>query len=267
MQGLVVAVHPEITPNCSTRHATPSKKVRLRLPRDKRLLEDDDEVAVAHEDAAHGYRGHSEALVNLRATLHRAVANQHLALVNARAILQDAKQLFYAERSKQAYCALVRKHLQLAHDAAAPSWFERAWIDQKQLDGRSLLSRVRGEYLADQLVRPRERSFVRTSFWDALLRDVEREDADRHAEDVRLVTAELRKLGPNALTACEFAATRRALCRALAQLAGSVDPDMDLDRAMKLAAEAAHRELPAILRLLPRYEQLLTQARQRSQAS
>ena len=144
--------------------------------------------------------------------------------------------------------------------AAAPSWFERAWIDQKQLDGRSLLSRVRGEYLADQLVRPRERSFVRTSFWDALLRDVEREDADRHAEDVRLVTAELRKLGPNALTACEFAATRRALCRALAQLAGSVDPDMDLDRAMAQLPEGCrtafvlhdvegleHREIAEIL--------------------
>lgn len=232
----------------------------------QRLLEDDDEVAVAHEDAAHGYRGRTEALVNLRATLHQAVANERLALASARAILHDAKRLFYAERSKQAYHALIRKHLQLAHGAPSPGWFERDWIDQKELDCRSLLRRVRREYLADRWARSPGRGFVRTSFWDALLSDVAREDAQRHAEDVRLVVDQLRQLGPNALTACEFAATRRALCRALAQLAGAADPEQDLDRAMQLAAEAAHRELPAILRLLPRYDQLLAQARQRSQS-
>lgn len=63
------------------------------------VLEDDDEVAVVHAPAEHGWRPHSEAMVNLRDGLDRAVAVGVFAAPIAAALVAAAKARFYPERS------------------------------------------------------------------------------------------------------------------------------------------------------------------------
>jgi hypothetical protein len=68
----------------------------IRQDRDD-VLERDDEVAVSHEPADREYRGASEALVNIRATLERAVAAAVIPRAVADALLVIGRELFYPE--------------------------------------------------------------------------------------------------------------------------------------------------------------------------
>lgn len=58
----------------------------------------DDEVAVAHLPASHGYAAMSEAMVNIRATVAAAVTQQQLSKRAASRFLQRAAQLHYRDR-------------------------------------------------------------------------------------------------------------------------------------------------------------------------
>jgi hypothetical protein len=65
------------------------------------VLDDDDEVALAHATAEHGYKPLSEAMVNLRAGLRRAEQRGLIGARTHRVLLDLAKQTFYPERSWQ----------------------------------------------------------------------------------------------------------------------------------------------------------------------
>jgi hypothetical protein len=62
------------------------------------VLEDDDEVAVAHASAEHGYRCLSDAMVNIREAVRDATARGILSNESAGRLLGDAKRRFYADR-------------------------------------------------------------------------------------------------------------------------------------------------------------------------
>lgn len=228
------------------------------------LLEDDDEVAVTHADESRRYAPFTEALVNLRATLQHAVEQAIVPLAGARQVLARARSTFYGDRTREVYRALAAEVLSQNDAARLGAWLSTPehWIDQKRLDCVSLLRDVRRAYLESRLDFPAERNFVCTTFWLSQVSDAERADAQRDAADVALVQAEIERQG--AQTACEFAATRRALCKTIARLAGSADPEGDISAVLKHAALAASQELPAIVRMLPNYTQLLDQARKRS---
>jgi hypothetical protein len=228
------------------------------------LLEDDDEVAVTHADESRRYAPSTEALVNLRATLQHAVEHAVLSVTGARQVLDRAKSMFYGDRTREVYKLLATEALSQNDAARLGAWLSTPdhWIDQKRLDCVSLLREVRSAYLEDRLDVPAERHFVCTTFWLSQVSDAERVDTLRDADDIALVQAEIERQG--AQTACEFAATRRALCKTIARLAGSADPEDDIDAVLKHAALAARDELPAIVRKLPNYTQLLDRARKRS---
>ncbi len=65
------------------------------------VIEGDDEVAVSHASAEFGFRPMSEALVNIRHTLDRAIADHCLPAKECHQLLDYAKQLYYPERSYQ----------------------------------------------------------------------------------------------------------------------------------------------------------------------
>jgi hypothetical protein len=69
------------------------------------ILEDDDEVAVNHGPEDTGYRNVSEAMVNLRHGLGRALAEGILSSGTHDLLLKRAKERFYAERSWRAVFA------------------------------------------------------------------------------------------------------------------------------------------------------------------
>jgi hypothetical protein len=115
------------------------------------------------------YRPRTEALVNVRATLERAVVEGVVAAHTAEAIVRAAQALFYPARS---YPSILRDALALGADAEELTRL-RAFlaaghlVDQKRLDALALLRRVQRE-LSELPEAPRSRPTFRfeyTEMW------------------------------------------------------------------------------------------------------
>ena len=106
-------------------------------------LEDDDEVAVRHATAEHGYRAMSEALVNIRATLGLAEAEGVIEAALREQLIGLARAMPYPERSYPGLWAAARDALVSEEALAAVARFasERR-IDQKRLDALAALRHV-----------------------------------------------------------------------------------------------------------------------------
>lgn len=134
-------------------------------------LEDDDEVAVAHGAPDTGYRALSEAMINVRATLGRAVEEVVVSQGVAEVLTGIAKSAFYAERSWPTILTSA-KHLGL-HESelqALRDWLPSNAINQKRLDAISML-----ELMADHArgsCAPFEATFhfEHTVAWESLRR-------------------------------------------------------------------------------------------------
>ena len=107
-------------------------------------LSDDDEVAVTHADAQAGFLPSSEAMVNIRATLDRAVEAEVIDQASNLLLQQLGKARFYPERS----------FAQLLADAAATGihpdvlgrlrvWLPEGRFDAKRADALELLELLR----------------------------------------------------------------------------------------------------------------------------
>jgi len=107
-------------------------------------LADDDEVAIAHASAEHGYRAASDALVNIRATLEAARQRDILTREEEQALIGVAKTMFYPDRS---YPALLRHASGMRFTperiGALESHFASHRIDVKAADARELLIELR----------------------------------------------------------------------------------------------------------------------------
>jgi hypothetical protein len=125
----------------------------------------DDEVAVAHLPAAHGYAATSEALVNVRFALARAVRSRIVSAATRDRVLELARARHYRERtwerllSDAARAGISRRELDAL--AAVPKH------DQKAADARQLL-----RMLARDTRRPRVRRIEVPRTW--ALRQLER---------------------------------------------------------------------------------------------
>lgn len=106
-------------------------------------LDDDDEVALVHESSERDYRAVSDALVNIRATLVRAVHEGLLGAADAQALVQSQKSLFYPSRSLESAIAAGREMGLEVDWAAFTGWLEAGGVDQKRLDAIEALERAR----------------------------------------------------------------------------------------------------------------------------
>ena len=175
------------------------------------VLEDDDEVAVAHADAAHGFRALSESMVDVRATLDAAVTSGVVRAPVAAGIATRVKETFYPRRLLVA--ALDpgdEEHEQLQ------AWLRDGWVGRKRADALELLSVVSDELRAGlQPFRPGW-TLQHTRCFGAARRSVELaasgrpqplhvRDADEHLEavldEVRLEPHRYRRLLDRALLA------------------------------------------------------------------
>ena len=135
------------------------------------VLEDDDEVAVAHSPAAEGYRLASEAMVNIRATVEKAMAQGILQAEEAALLLISAKSLYYPLRTYPAVLeAAAKSGLTPSTTVRMQQWLPQHRVDQKREDALSLVAR-----LAEKSSRrmPRKKvtfPFHRTQMWDYAMR-------------------------------------------------------------------------------------------------
>jgi hypothetical protein len=136
------------------------------------VLEDDDEVAVAHGAAADGYRAASEPMVNIRASVEKALRQELLDQAEADLLLRSAKSLYYPLRT---YPAALEAALKAGLDPSTADrlrhWFPQGRVDQKREDALALV-RLLSEH------KTRRRSplkvtfpFHRTQMWDYAMRE------------------------------------------------------------------------------------------------
>jgi hypothetical protein len=139
----------------------------FELYRDE-VLEDDDEVAVAHGPAEAGFCAASEAMVNIRQTLRKAELRGVISSKSRAALEKTAKDLFYPDRS---YPLL----LQRASECGVPKaqldrlqqWVPQNRVNQKREDAVAMLRLMRQRLTED--LKPKSVSFCfeNTAMWQS----------------------------------------------------------------------------------------------------
>jgi hypothetical protein len=120
-------------------------------------IDGDDEVAVWHGCEEDGFRPLSEPLVNIRATLQRAVADGYLDAEEAQALTDCAKQLHYPERSyRRLLWAPLLKGCSEHDRAKLALYFATQAVDQKKLDVLAVLRYCFGMGRTGPLLPPAE---------------------------------------------------------------------------------------------------------------
>lgn len=99
-------------------------------------IEDDEEVAVLHSPVELGYRPMTEASVNVRASLDRAIEEGICSDEEASLALAAAKSVYYKERSRDVLLSKLSRDYPLSKLA---DWLHSNWVDQKSADAHELL--------------------------------------------------------------------------------------------------------------------------------
>ncbi len=166
------------------------------------ILEDDDEVAVAHGPAETGFVSASEAMVNIRQTLRKA---ERLGVISTelRAALEKiGKELFYPDRN---YSALLRHASEngspQAELARLREWLPNQQVNQKREDALLMLRIIRRRL--EEGLAPKSVSYQleQTVMWQTASRQSGelRFDVNGRGDSVTLESLldELRLEGPN----------------------------------------------------------------------
>ena len=135
------------------------------------VLEDDDEVAIAHGPAESGFPPASEAMVNIRQTLRKAERAGVISKELHATLIKIGKDLFYPDRS---YSLIIRCALEggLLRDQIdrLRQWLPESQVDQKRKDAVAML-RLIGDRVAQGL-KPKIVSycFQHTQMWESVCR-------------------------------------------------------------------------------------------------
>jgi hypothetical protein len=108
------------------------------------ILTDDDEVAVLHAPEQLGYVAVTEAMVNIRATLDRAVAEGILDSWLVPRLAEIGKALFYKERDWEAILHIAaRSGLPAMPLDKLARWVGSGRVEQKRLDSLEMIKAIR----------------------------------------------------------------------------------------------------------------------------
>lgn len=130
------------------------------------VLEDDDEVAVAHLGPEDDFRPTTDAMVNVRATLSQA---RHKGLITSgetEEIARLAKALHYTERRWPTILRLVELEVGVEVRNKMVPWLTEGAINQKAADARHLLEVMAEWDQSGRSVAPKTWNFEHTTFWE-----------------------------------------------------------------------------------------------------
>ena len=132
-------------------------------------IEDDDEVAVVHGPPELGYVPLNEAMVNIRATMRKAVDEGVLPAGTGAALIDIAKSLYYKNRSyDRVLCEAIARQLPSGDLARVKSWLPKNQVNQKRLDAIAMLraiSEAQAAALAPKVV---SYVFEHTTLWESV---------------------------------------------------------------------------------------------------
>jgi len=158
------------------------------------VLEDDDEVAVAHGPAENAYRTGSDAMVNIRSTLVRAQAEGILDAAVANLLRQIAKELFYPERSYAHILELAAaREAPVSQLDAFRQWLPHGAVNQKREDALLMLRSMRDFLETNPEPKRVGWTLEETDFWNMLKRCSGEIQLDPHGSPDTMVLEELRR--------------------------------------------------------------------------
>jgi len=135
------------------------------------ILEDDDEVAIAHGPAETGFVAASEAMVNIRYTLRKA---ERLGVISRRfrqELETVGKKLFYPDRN---YSVLLHQASDGARTkgevARLRAWLPKGRVDQKRDDAIAMLRLIRRRSFKGFNRKKVSYSFEHTAMWEDVRR-------------------------------------------------------------------------------------------------
>jgi hypothetical protein len=197
------------------------------------VLDGDDELAVAHGPRDAGYPPVSDALVNIRATLARAIAEGVVAAEVGNAVADVAKAVFFKERT---YASVLAR----ARAAGLPAdtldrlraWLPSGAIDQKREDALALIERMAAYAMEAPTPPATSFRFAATQYWQRLVHSIDAESPAPHAEDLPAghpaVADELR-LEPELYRALRATTTSRLLTRNASAAVATADSEAALE--------------------------------------
>jgi hypothetical protein len=135
------------------------------------VLEDDDEVAVAHGPAELEYLSGSEAMVNIRQTLRKAERFRIISEKVRVALEKVGKQLFYPDRT---YPLLLHHALEAGLPqtelARLQEWLPGNQVNQKRIDALAMLRLIRQRLRRGLKPKKVSYCFEHTMMWETVLR-------------------------------------------------------------------------------------------------
>ncbi len=155
-------------------------------------LEDDDEVAVEHGPAGMGYITMSEPMVNIRATLARAVSEGIVSVARAQGLIGLAKERFYKERSWHGLLRDGARDMTSSERDALARWLPANTIDVKKNDALKMVAAMAQFLAAPQETTKDAFALEWTVMWDKAMRSfipfgaVASSDAEAVLDELRL---------------------------------------------------------------------------------
>jgi hypothetical protein len=134
-------------------------------------VEDDDEVVRSHCGAAKDFEPTGEAMVNIRRTLAKAVAEQIICRAAADRLAQIGKEFFYRHRQYQKIVDQgLREDLSVAELRSFREWVAAERVDQQGQDAIAMLTRMRNDLEIHPGPKRVNFSLEHTKYWDRLQR-------------------------------------------------------------------------------------------------
>lgn len=135
-------------------------------------LEDDDEVALIHGPQDMDYIGLSEPMVNIRATLNKAVSNGILTSKLASKLCENAKQAYYRERNWEALLTVPRdKKKQTSQIREFKDWLPDGKVDAKRDDAFEMIREIEEFAASDPAPNNVDYTFEYTHLWHGVVED------------------------------------------------------------------------------------------------
>lgn len=138
-------------------------------------LEADDEVAVAHTLAEHGYRSANEAMVNIRATLRAAEREGAITAPTRERCERIGRELFYPDRCYALlFSRAAEEGVPAAEIEALRAFLPEGRVDQKRLDALALLRVMRERFAGGAEPKRVRYHFEPTDAWEEVRANAER---------------------------------------------------------------------------------------------
>jgi hypothetical protein len=171
------------------------------------VLEDDDEVAVAHASAEDGYRNFSVAMVDIRQTLQSAYQAGILSAESLKTLQEYAKSLFYPHRDYPSVLAYARQKKLPDHEVLE-AWLPQNQVNQKKTDARLLLEYLQTWQQSEVAPKRVRYTFQHTQMWESAIASSGRLDETGFSFQANALLDEMRLQGQPYLDLFEQARIR-----------------------------------------------------------